>query len=278
VLIEASIVEISLSGALEYGVEWALNNGLGGDRTGQAVLNMNSRDSNNNWVNIGPRQPGFSYSIVNNAGVVRATINALAQKSQVKVLSNPSLLVLDNHNATIQVGDQQPIQSGSTTATNGVIITDGYSYKDTGVMLSVTPSVNSGGLITLAIVQNVTDVGEPDTVTKQRKFMTRQIQSKVAVRSGETIVLGGMIRENVADGRGGVPLLSDIPLLGTLFSTTSNTKQRTELMVLMTPRALENDDQVRAASVEMRQRIRSLTLQPAAGAGVERDSNGATAP
>ncbi|MFD1710184.1 type II secretion system secretin GspD [Ottowia flava] len=273
VLIEASIVEINLTGALEYGVEWALNNGLGGGRRGRAMLNMNSLDSNGNVVGIGPRTPGFSYSVVNNAGAITATINALAQKSQVKVLSNPSLLVLDNHNATIQVGDQQPISSGGSTVTNGVVISDGFTYKDTGVMLSVTPSVNSGGLITLAIQQNVTDVGEQDTVTKQRKFMTRQIQSKVAVRSGETIVLGGMIRENEASGRAGVPLLSDVPLLGALFSTTSNTKNRTELMVLLTPRALENDDQVRAASVEMRQRIRSLSLQdplnPATPAGSE---------
>lgn len=276
VLIEASIVEINLTGALEYGVEWALNNGLGGGRRGQAMLNMNSLDSSGNVVGLRPTTPGFSYSVVNNAGAITATINALAQKSQVKVLSNPSLLVLDNHNATIQVGDQQPISSGGSTVTNGVVISDGFTYKDTGVMLSVTPSVNSGGLITLGIQQNVTDVGEQDTVTKQRKFMTRQIQSKVAVRSGETIVLGGMIRENEANGRAGVPLLSDIPLLGALFSTTSNTKNRTELMVLLTPRALENDDQVRAASVEMRQRIRSLSLQDpwgTPGAGVSTTSD-----
>ena len=265
VLIEASIVEITLSGQLEYGVEWALNNGLGGGRRGAATLNMNSSDASGNLVAIGPRSPGFSYTVSNNVGAIRATINALAQKSQVKVLSNPSLLVLDNHNATIQVGTQQPVYSGQTTIVNGTGYTDGYSYKDTGVMLSVTPSVNSGGLITLAIQQNVTDVGEQDAVTKQRAFMTRQIQSKVAVRSGETVVLGGMIRENDANSRGGMPLLSDIPLLGALFSTTNNAKTRTELMVLLTPRALENDDQVRAASVEMRQRIRSLSLQDPLG-------------
>lgn len=280
VLIEASIVEINLTGQLQYGVDWAINNGLGGGRSGRGLLNMgsaNALDASGNFAGLTPTQPGFSYSVVNNAGVIKATINALAQKSQVKVLSNPSLLVLDNHNATIQVGDQQPISSGGSTVTNGVVITDGYQYKDTGVMLSVTPSVNSGGLITLAIQQNVTDVGEQDAVTKQRKFMTRQIQSKVAVRSGETIVLGGMIRENESDARGGVPLLSEVPLLGALFSTTTNTKNRTELMVLLTPRALENDDQVRAASVEMRQRIRSLTLQDPLSTPVTPGSGGAPA-
>ncbi|WP_243457509.1 type II secretion system secretin GspD [Ottowia testudinis] len=256
VLIEASIVEVTLTGNLKYGVEWAIQNGLSGGRTGNALLNMNSSGA------IGAQQPGFSYSIVNNAGVVRATLNALAQKSQLRVLSNPSILVLDNHNATIQVGKQQPVRTGGATVVNGAVISESVTYRDTGVMLSVTPSVNSGGLITLSIVQQVTDVGEIDSATTQRAFLNRQIQSRVAVRSGETIVLGGMIRENESSGRGGVPLLSDIPVLGALFSTTSEGKERTELIVLLTPRALEDDDQVRAASIEMRQRIRSLGLQP----------------
>ena len=223
---------------------------------------------------IGAQQPGFSYSIVNNAGVVKATLNALAQKSQLRVLSNPSILVLDNHNATIQVGKQQPVRTGGATVVNGAVISESVTYRDTGVMLSVTPSVNSGGLITLSIAQQVTDVGEIDSATTQRAFLTRQIQSRVAVRSGETIVLGGMIRENESSGRGGVPLLSEIPVVGALFSTTTEGKERTELIVLLTPRALEGDDQVRAASIEMRQRIRSLGLQPLRDAmpGMARES------
>lgn len=268
VLIEASIVEVTLTGDLRYGVEWAIQNGLGGGRTGNALLNMNTSGG------IGAQQPGFSYSIVNNAGVVKATLNALAQKSQLRVLSNPSILVLDNHNATIQVGKQQPVRTGGATVVNGAVISESVTYRDTGVMLSVTPSVNSGGLITLSIAQQVTDVGEIDSATTQRAFLTRQIQSRVAVRSGETIVLGGMIRENESSGRGGVPLLSEIPVVGALFSTTTEGKERTELIVLLTPRALEGDDQVRAASIEMRQRIRSLGLQPLRDAmpGMARES------
>lgn len=254
VLIEASIVEVTLTGALKYGVEWYIENGLGNDRTGQALLNMNSSGG------IGAKQPGFSYTIVNKAGTVRAAINALAQKSMVNVLSNPSVLVLDNHNATIQVGNQQPIKSATTvSSTTGT--TESITYKDTGVILSVTPSVNSGGLITMDVAQQVTDVGSVDDATGQRAFLTRQIQSRVAVRSGETIVLGGLIRENTSRGRNGVPVLGDVPLLGSLFSTTNNTSDRTELLVLLTPRALEDDDQLRAASVELRQRMRGVSLR-----------------
>ncbi|MGP1691082.1 MAG: type II secretion system secretin GspD [Giesbergeria sp.] len=253
VLIEASIVEVSLTGNLAYGVEWYVQNGLSNEREGIATLN--SRLSGG----IGAKQPGFSYTIVNKAGLVRATLNALAAKSQLRVLSNPSVLVLNNHNATIQIGKQQPVKS-STTVTTGNLITEAITYKDTGVMLSVTPSVNSGGLITMDIAQQVTDVGEIDDATKQRSFLTRQIQSRVAVRSGEPIVLGGMIRENEVTGSSGVPILGDIPVLGALFSTNTKGRDRTELLVLLTPRALEDDDQLRAASAELRQRMRSMSL------------------
>lgn len=257
ILIEASIVEVSLTGNLAYGVEWYLQNGMSNGREGIASLNMNAA----NGGAIRARQPGFSYTILNKADVVRATLNALSEKSQVRLLSSPSVLVLNNHNATIQVGKQQPIKTSTAIATGNNLVTESITYKDTGVMLSVTPSVNAGGLISMDISQQVTDVGEEDTTTGQRAFQTRQIQTRVAVRSGEPIVLGGLIRENDSGSRSGVPVLADIPLLGSLFSTTSNRRDRTELLVLMTPRALEDDDQLRAASAEMRDRMRSLTLQ-----------------
>lgn len=254
VLIEASIVEVSLTGNLEYGVEWYLQNGLSRGRQGEALL-----DSNNS-SGIGAKIPGFSYTI-SKADVVRATLNAVATKSQVRLLSSPSILVLNNHTANIQVGQQQPILSSTAAATGSNFITQSITYKDTGVLLTVTPSVNAGGLISMDISQQVTDVGEEDVVTKQRSFQTRQIQTRVAVRSGESIVLGGLIRENDSNTRSGLPGLADVPLLGALFSNTSNQRNRTELLVLMTPRALEDDDQLRSASAEMRERMRSLSLQ-----------------
>ena len=254
VLIEASIVEVSLTGNLEYGVEWYLQNGLSRGRQGEALWDANKD------AGIGPKLPGFSYTI-SKADVVRATLNAVATKSQVRLLSSPSILVLNNHTANIQVGQQQPILSSTSAATGSSFISQSITYKDTGVLLTVTPSVNAGGLISMDISQQVTDVGEEDAVTKQRSFQTRQIQTRVAVRSGESIVLGGLIRENDSNTRSGLPGLADVPLLGALFSNTSNQRNRTELLVLMTPRALEDDDQLRSASAEMRERMRSLSLQ-----------------
>ncbi len=253
VLIEASIVEVSLTGNLRYGVEWFIENGMSRDRTGQAGLNLNASGP------IGAQQPGFSYTI-SKAGVVRATLNALAASSQLRVLSNPSVLVLDNHSATILVGRQQPIKQ-STTVTTGNLVTEAIVYKDTGVMLSVTPSVNAGGLVTLDINQQVTDVGDVDAATGQRNFLTRQIQSRVAVRSGDPIVLGGVMTDNENGGNSGVPGLRNIPLLGALFSTTNNTRARTELLVMLTPRVLTDDSTLREVSAELRDRMRNLTTQ-----------------
>ena len=167
-------------------------------------------------------------------------------------------MVLDNHTAAIHVGDQQPIQS-SSTVTNGGNVQNSITYKDTGVKLQVTPSVNDGGLVTMDVSQSVTDVGPVDAATRQRSFLERNVSSRVAVRSGESVVLGGLIRNNETTGKSGIPLLMDIPLVGNLFSTTTNNGTRTELLVFITPRVLEGEEDLRAINREMRNRMKGLT-------------------
>ncbi|TAL08173.1 MAG: type II secretion system protein GspD, partial [Porticoccaceae bacterium] len=216
ILIEASILEVTLTDEFSFGLQWAFEGGVNGGRTGTGIFNPN------NSGNIGPQQPGFSYTIANRAGQVQAVLNTLAKKNLVNVISSPSLMVLDNHSAQIQVGDQQPVQS-STVVTDGGNTTSSIQYKDTGVMLDVLPSVNAGGLVTMDVNQDVTDVGPVDAATGQRSFLQRAIASRVAVRSGETVVLGGLIRDNTSRGKSGLPWLQDIPWLGNLFRTTSRT-------------------------------------------------------
>ena len=249
VLIEASIVEVTLTDDLQYGLEWAFDNNLGGGDSGRGLLNVGG--------NLEP-QAGFSYTITNSAGTTKAVLNALAEDSLLNVISTPSVMVLDNHTATINVGDQQPIQSQSTV-TNGGNVQNSITYKDTGVQLTVTPSVNDGGLVTLDIEQSVTDVGPVDSATKQRSFNQRAVKSRVAIRSGESVVLGGMIRDNETEGQSGVPVLKDIPLVGALFSTTTKASTRTELLIFITPRVMESDQDLRDLNVEMRSRMRGLT-------------------
>ena len=249
VLIEASIVEVTLRDDLEYGIEWAFDGDLGGGDTGTGLFDLGG--------NLSP-QPGFSYTITNSADAVKAVINTLAEKSLINVISTPSVLVLDNHTASIHVGDQQPIQSQSTVTTGGNV-QNSITYKDTGVKLSVTPSVNDGGLVTLDIDQSVTDVGPVDAATRQRSFLERNVSSRVAIRSGESVVLGGLIRDNETEGKSGIPLLMDIPVVGALFSTTSKESTRTELLIFITPRVLESDQDLRELNREMRSRMRGLT-------------------
>ena len=203
-------------------------------------------------------QAGFSYTVTNSAGAVKAVLNALAEESLINVISTPSVLVLDNHTAAIHVGDQQPIQSQSTV-TNGGNVQNSITYKDTGVKLQVTPSVNDGGLVTLDIDQSVTDVGPVDAATRQRSFLERNVSSRVAVRSGESVVLGGLIRDNETEGKSGVPLLMNIPVVGSLFSTTTTASTRTELLIFITPRVMENEQDLRDLNSEMRARMRGLT-------------------
>ncbi len=252
VIIEASILEVSLTDELEYGLEWAFKAGLGTryDSVGQLV---------NTDSEIGPRIPGFSWTVTNGGGEISAVLNTLATQSLINVISTPSVMVLDNHTAAIHVGDQVPVRS-SQTVTGGGNITNSVEFRDTGVKLSVTPSVNAGGMVTMTVEQSVTDIGEIELTTGQRRFLERNISSRVAVRTGESVVLGGLIRENVTDSSQGLPGLHQIPVLGALFGTKANNGRRTELVVIITPRVLFNEEEARAVTREMRSRMRELKL------------------
>lgn len=257
VLIEAAIVEVQLTGKLKYGLEWAFKGHVGSSHSGVGMLNMNTSGD------IGAAQPGFSWTVSNSAGSISAVLNALASDSLLRVLSSPSLLVQDNYTASIHVGDQQPVQSGSSTNLSGEVVSTNIEYRDTGVMLAVTPSVNAGGQVTMNLLQTVTDVGAIDEATGQRSFLQRQVKSRVAVRSGETVVMGGLIRDRSSNGTSGLPILSSIPFVGGLFGTTSTDSQSTELLVLITPRVIAGDADLRAVSEEMKQRMRQFQTLPA---------------
>ena len=216
----------------------------------------------------GASDGGFTYTFRNGAGI-SAVLTALASKSLLKVISSPSLMVLDNHTAAIQVGNQEPVNTGTVVYTNSNVSSTSIQYKDTGVMLGVTPSVSAGDLVTLDVNQIVSDIGEDSQSAQTRgyaTFLQRQINSKVAVRSGETLVLGGLIKDNVRNSKSGVPILSAIPVVGALFGTHGSSANRTELLVILTPRVLRSDDDARAVSRELRDRMKGL-VEPIAAPG-----------
>ena len=250
VLIEATIMEVSLKDDLQYGLQWAFSESRGAN-TGKGTLS-----SSGGALPTNPTK-GFSYSLTNSAGDIKGMPNLLADKSLLNVISSPSLMVLDNHTASIAVGTQQPI-NGGTTITPGGVSSNSIQYKDTGVNLTVTPSVNAGNMVNMTINQSVTDVGDVDTATGQRSFLQRQIGSKVAVRSGETIVLGGLIRDNSTTGRSGIPILQDLPLLGGLFSTQSKLGGRTEMLVMLTPRVVRSDAEIGNLANDVRASMKGI--------------------
>ena len=252
VLIEASILEVSLKDDLEYGLEWTFNNSIGNQREGTGFLNGA----------VDAAIGGFSYTVTNNIGDVKAVLTALAEESLINVISTPSVMVLDNNAAYIHVGDQVPIieQQSTSDASDTSRITQSITYKDTGVQLKVRPSVNAGGLVTMDIEQSVTDVGDIDIATGQREFLERSIMSRVAVRSTESVVLGGLIRENANEARSGIPFLSSLPLVGPLFGATVQKNNRTELLVIITPRALYSESELREVGREMRSQVRHMEL------------------
>lgn len=257
VIIEASIMEVSLTDELNYGLEWVFKNGLGDNYSGEGFLSSIAGASEPASI-----LPGFSYTVTNSVGDVSAVLNALAKESLLNIISTPSVMVLDNHEAYIHVGNQVPVIDSQTEslAGSGDRVTQSISYRDTGVKLTVRPSVNAGGLVTMDVIQSVTDVGEIDVATGQRAFLERNIQSRVAVRSNESVVLGGLIRENASTASQGIPWLHSIPVVGSLFGTDRETGNRTELLVIITPRALYNESELREVSKEMRSRIRNLEL------------------
>lgn len=253
VLIEASIIEVTLSDSLSYGLQWAFSGGTSGGRKGTGVLSSATDGS------IATAAQGFTYTLTNSAGSVQAVLNALAGESLLKVISSPTLMVLDNHTANITVGTQQPVQGGSSVTSTGTTVTS-IQYKDTGVNLTVTPSVNAGNMVTMDLQQTVTDIGATtDKPTGQFPFNQRQITSKVAVRSGENIVLGGLIRDNNSNGSSGLPLLSSIPVIGGLFGTKNSSTNRTELLVVLTPRVVRSDQEIRDVSEEVRDKLKGLS-------------------
>ena len=181
--------------------------------------------------------------------------------TDLKVISSPQLMVLDNHPATLEVGDQVPnaTQSAVSVTDPAAPIVNSIQYQDTGVILEITPRVNASGLVILDIVQEVSDaVATTTSAIDSPTIQQRRVKSTIAVHSGETIVLGGLIRDAELDGTSGIPILSDIPVIGNLFKTTSNSNDRTELLVLITPHVVRDRQEGRDVTAELRNRLRAL--------------------
>lgn len=251
VLIEVTIAEVSLTDDLKFGVEWFFRNHFS-SKNGVGTLDLGS-----NGINV--LSPGFSYALQTPGGTVEAVLNALATESNLRVIQSPSLLVLNNEEATIQVGDEVPVttqeQQATTTTSN---ILNSFEYRKTGILLKVKPRINAGGMVIMEVEQEASQVPKTDIGSNTPRIKQRKINSTVAVNSGDTIILGGLIQDSRDRTEAGVPILHKLPVIGSLFGSKSDNQGRTELIILITPRAVKNSTAALQVTEAFRRRLQKL--------------------
>jgi general secretion pathway protein D len=245
VLIEATIAEITHSSSRELGMEWALGKGAA---AGAASF----------MARIG--SAGLKYSI----GVTDkwyAELSALASKGLVNVISSPHVLASDNKEAKIDVSREIPVASGQTYVSSGTTISEtAIEYRDTGVILSVTPHINDRGLVTMEINEEVSDLDKDVNVAGKNypSFFKRIVTTTLTVRHGQTIAIGGLIKDRESDNVSGVPCLIDIPVVRYLAGVNTKETEKIELIVLLTPRVVANLDDVDAVTEEFKQKTKNV--------------------
>lgn len=252
VVIEALIARVDLTDNLSFGVAWSLKTdanilkpfsnrtNLTGDVFNQPVgTDLNSTPGS-----------GFSFIATDPTGIVRAKLTAALKDSRAKILAAPHVLVSDNREARIQVGQQIPLSTsttttpiaGSTTTTTTNTVSSTIQYKDIGIILKVKPQVNDSGLVSLELAQEVSSVGDNVSIADQAfaSINKTEATTNLVAQDGETIVIGGLIREDITKTKEGIPFLSKIPIIGSLFSNTTDNSTRSELIILLTPRVIKS--------------------------------------
>lgn len=232
VMIEASIIEVSLTNDFRFGVDWSSVSG-NGKLTGNSVYTESGT--------IGPKFPGFSITYL--GGDIDAAINALGSRTAIDVVSAPKLITLDNHKARLQIGDQVPVvtQTSTATTTSNPAIVSTVEYRSTGVILNVTPRISGDDKVVVEISQEVSGVAK--TVTSgidSPTIQQRQMDSTLVLQDGAVVALGGLISHRRSDSDSGVPGLKNVKLLGNLFKSRGNEAARTELIVLLKVRIMRD--------------------------------------
>jgi general secretion pathway protein D len=256
VLIEATIAQVELNDTLQYGTQFFFK----ADHVANTLGPLGGLPPLGS-LTFPSTQPFFTLSKTPNFA-----LSALASVTKIKVLSAPQVMVLDNEPARIQVGQQVPVLTGQavSTITTTAPVVNSVDYHSTGVIMQVTPRVNSGGLVALDIAQEVSDVAPQatNTVMGSPTFDDQIFRTRVVVQDGQTIGMAGLIRDNVSNDNGGIPFLKDIPILGTLVSAQNNSRMRTELLVLITPHVVHDQRDARALTEDLRSQLLGASLLP----------------
>jgi general secretion pathway protein D len=257
VLLEATIAEVLLTDEMSIGTRWFFESGNWGFR---------SSDLQNGGV-VGTN-PGFT--AVFGVGGADLALSALAGVTDVKVISSPTLMVVDNKEGVLQIGDQVPIavQSSTSTQTENAPVLTQVEYRDTGVILRVRPRIGAGGKVLLEISQEVSDVSNNKTSgIDSPTIRQRKVQTTVSLVNGQTLALGGLIQEGNSSSKSAVPGLGQVPVLGNLFRNKNSRKGRTELLILIRPRVVSDEQDAIAATNYWRSRVSSPNSMIATGLG-----------
>ncbi|MGQ4274802.1 type II secretion system secretin GspD [Terrihabitans sp. B22-R8] len=256
VAIEATVAEVTLNDALSYGVQFYLTSkDLGLGRNNGSVGNTLSNTVSEQVIS--KVVPGFNL-LAGPRNQPRFILDALHDVTNVKVLSNPSLVVVDNEPATLQVGDEVPVSTGSATvlSSNNTVVNT-IEYKNTGIILKVVPRVNVNGQVRLDVEQeisNVADTGRGSTLTPT--VSQRKVKSTISVADGQTVLLAGLISERHSGGRSGVPVLEKLPGIGNAFSHRNRSGQRTELIIFIRPQIIRDAFDASTVAEELRVKLR----------------------
>lgn len=248
VLIEAVIAEAALNDQLKFGLRYSI---------GAGNVFKFTNDDGSSGSNTG--STGFTYSGISaNFSVV---LNALSAVTTVKVLSSPTLTVLDNHTAKLQVGDQVPVISESATSGTTGTTTTSIQMKDTGVILGVTPRISSNGHILLDIEQEVSDVVNTTTSSiNSPTIRQRKVSSTVEVGDGQSIVIGGLVQEQQQKATDSVPVLGKLPIIGAAFRSRNDQAKRTELMIFLRTRVMRDQNDAQAITNEFRAGLNAVSI------------------
>ena len=254
VAIDATIAEVTINNNLNYGVQFFLQNNSGN----ASVLNSNVVNPLTSVASAGISRvlPGFNF-LAGTEAQPQVILDALHAVTDVRILSTPSIVVLDNQFATLQVGDQIPVTTGSATVLNSNnTVVNTVDYRSTGVILRVAPQINANGSIVLDIEQEISRVANTSNAnTLTPTVSQRKVRSSIAVTSGQTVLLGGMRSDEQDFNRGGMPALDQLPGLGALFSHTNTSGQRTELIIFIRPQIIRNGADARRVAQELREKV-----------------------
>jgi general secretion pathway protein D len=261
VLIETMLAEITLDDSTSFGIEWSRF--LSSNPPNAQEVTIQGRPPTDPFLPGLLSDVGIRYSIVELGGRVAASIKAAAIRNRVNVISSPNIIASNNKEAKIQVGTSQPILTSTytTTATASTNVVEGsIEYKDIGIIVTLTPRISDGGLVTLEI--SIEDSGVAETSLGNLEnipvFTKKTTKTILSVLEGQMIVIGGLISSQRNVLKTGIPFLSRIPLLGALFGTQRYVGQKTELIFLMTPHIITDHIQSKSVTDEFRDKVEGI--------------------